>query len=197
MNYNINLLNNLANDIRICKLCHLSNFRKKAVPGEGGFRKQLMIIGEAPGFYEDQAGRPFIGAAGKILRKILKKYDIDEDDVFITNIVKCRPPNNRQPKNEEKDLCTKYLDKQIELLQPRLICILGNIASSYILGLKSLTHHRGKIIKKDHRKYFITYHPAATIYNRQLLSTFEKDIKNLAEIINKIDFDQYENNNIG
>jgi DNA polymerase len=182
---NNDLLNTIANDIKICKLCQLSNCRINAVPGEGGFRKRLMIIGEAPGFYEDQVGRPFIGAAGKILRKMLKKCGIDEEDVFITNIVKCRPPNNRQPKKDEKDRCIKYLEKQIELLQPKVICILGNVASSYLIDMKSLTQERGKIVKKDHRNYFITYHPAATIYNRQLFSTFENDIKNLAEIINK------------
>jgi len=181
---NIDLMNSLANDIKTCKLCQLSNFRKNAVPGEGGFKKKLMIIGEAPGYYEDQAGRPFIGVAGKILRNILKKYCINEDDVFITNIVKCRPPNNRQPKKEEKDICIRYLETQIELLQPRMICILGNIASSYILGLKSLTGERGKIIQKRNKNYFITYHPAATIYNRELFSTFENDIKKLGEIIN-------------
>ena len=129
------------------------------------------------------------------MRKILKKYNIGEDDVFITNIVKCRPPNNRQPRNDEKDQCNKYLEKQIELLRPKLICILGNIASSYILGLKTVANQRGKIIEKDNRKYFITYHPAATIYNKQLFSTFENDIRNLAETINKnyVDQHQYKN----
>lgn len=178
-------LDKINSDIRNCKLCLLSNTRKNAVPGEGNFLKKLMIIGEAPGYYEDQSGRPFIGAAGKILRNTLAKNQINIEDVFITNIVKCRPPNNRPPQNNEKKMCLQYLDRQIFLLKPKIICLLGNVASSYILGLKSITNERGKVIDKNGLKFFITYHPAATIYNRNLLNTFELDIKKLAEYVSK------------
>ncbi|HYY71091.1 MAG TPA: uracil-DNA glycosylase, partial [Nitrososphaeraceae archaeon] len=108
---------------------------------------------------------------------------INIEDVFITNIVKCRPPNNRPPQINEKKICLHYLDRQIVLLKPKIICLLGNVASSYILNLNSITNKRGKIIHKDGLKYFITYHPAATIYNRSLLNTFELDIKKLAEYV--------------
>ena len=178
-------LDKINSDVRNCKLCLLSNSRKNTVPGEGNFLKKLMIIGEAPGYYEDQSGRPFIGAAGKILRNTLAKNKINIEDVFITNIVKCRPPNNRPPQINEKKICRQYLDRQIFLLKPKIICLLGNVASSFILDLKSIRNERGKVIHKNGLKFFITYHPAATIYNRSLLNTFELDIKKLAEYVSK------------
>lgn len=176
-------LDKINSDIRNCKLCLLSNTRKNAVPGEGNFLKKLMIIGEAPGYHEDQSGRPFIGAAGKILRNTLSKNDININDVFITNIIKCRPPNNRPPFINEKKICIQYLERQILLLQPKIICLLGNVVSSYLLGIKSITNERGRILHKNELKYFVTYHPAATIYNRNLLNIFEQDIKKLAEYL--------------
>jgi DNA polymerase len=178
-------LDKINSDVRNCKLCLLSNSRKNTVPGEGNFLKKLMIIGEAPGYYEDQSGRPFIGAAGKILRNTLAKNKINIEDVFITNIVKCRPPNNRPPQINEKKICRQYLDRQIFLLKPKIICLLGNVASSFILDLKYITNERGKVIHRNGLKFFITYHPAATIYNRNLLNTFELDIKKLSEYVSK------------
>jgi uracil-DNA glycosylase len=176
-------LDKIALEIKNCKLCLLCSTRKHTVPGEGGFLKKLMIIGEAPGYYEDQSGRPFIGAAGKILRNTLSKNDINIKDVFITNIIKCRPPNNRPPYINEKKICVQYLQRQILVLQPKIICLLGNVVSAYILGIKSITNERGRILHKNDLKYFVTYHPAATIYNRNLLNIFEQDIKKLAEYI--------------
>ena len=177
-------LNKIALDIKNCKLCLLCSNRKLTVPGEGGFLKKLMIIGEAPGYHEDISGRPFIGAAGKILRNALLKNNIQFEDVFITNIIKCRPPNNRPPYINEKKICIQYLERQI-LLLPKIICLLGNVVSSYILGIKSITNERGNILHKNDLKYFVTYHPAATIYNRNLLNIFEQDIKKLAEYISQ------------
>ena len=176
-------LDKINADIRYCKLCSLSDTRKNTVPGEGNFLKKLMIIGEAPGYHEDQSGRPFIGAAGKILRNTLAKNQINIEDVFITNIVKCRPPNNRPPYINEKKICIQYLERQILVLQPKIICLLGNVVSSYILGIKSITNERGRILHNNDLNYFVTYHPAATIYNRNLLNIFEQDIKKLAEYI--------------
>ena len=176
-------LDKIALDIKNCKLCLLCSTRKNTVPGEGGFLKKLMIIGEAPGYHEDQSGKPFIGPAGKILRNALSKNDISIQDVFITNIIKCRPPNNRPPQMNEKNTCIQYLERQILLLQPKMICLLGNVISSYILGIKSITKERGRILHKNNLKYFVTYHPAATIYNRNLLNIFEQDIKKLSEYI--------------
>src|ERR1044072_4932328 len=124
-------------EIKNCKLCKLSILRNNTVPGEGSFLKRLMIIGEAPGYFEDQTGRPFVGTAGKILRKTLTENNLSSEDIFITNIVKCRPPNNRPPQISEKQICMQYLKRQISFLKPRIICLLGNVASSFILECNS------------------------------------------------------------
>jgi uracil-DNA glycosylase family 4 len=117
-------LEKIAANVRGCPLCKLSRSRKNAVPGEGQLSAKIMFIGEAPGRSEDEKGRPFVGAAGRILDELLKKAGIERSQVFITNIVKCRPPNNRVPKEDELTACRPYLDRQIALINPKVICIL-------------------------------------------------------------------------
>jgi DNA polymerase len=155
------------------------------VPGEGQISAKIMFIGEAPGRSEDEKGKPFVGAAGRILDDLLKKAGIERSQVFITNIVKCRPPNNRVPEEDELIACRPYLDRQIALIKPKVICILGRTAYSSILGGSSITANRGKIVERSGQKYFSTFHPAAVIYNKKLLSTLEADLKKLAAEINK------------
>ena len=178
-------LEKIANDVRGCPLCRLAKTRKNAVPGEGQLSAKIMFIGEAPGRSEDEEGRPFVGAAGRILNDVLKKVSIERSQVFITNIVKCRPPNNRVPKGDELNACRPYLDRQIALIKPKVICILGRTAYFSLLGGSSITADRGKITKKAGQKYFLTFHPAAVIYNKSLLSALEADLKKLAVEINK------------
>jgi uracil-DNA glycosylase len=178
-------LEKIAADVRGCPLCKLSRSRKNAVPGEGQLSAKIMFIGEAPGRSEDEKGRPFVGAAGRILDELLKKAGIERSEVFITNIVKCRPPNNRVPKEDELTACRPYLDKQIALIKPKVICILGRTAYSSLLGGSSITANRGKIVERAGQKYFLTFHPAAVIYNKGLLSALEADLKKLAVEINK------------
>jgi uracil-DNA glycosylase family 4 len=178
-------LEKIAEEVRGCPLCKLAMTRKNAVPGEGQLSAKIMFIGEAPGRSEDEAGRPFVGAAGRILNDLLKKVGIERSQVFITNIVKCRPPNNRVPKEDELNACRPYLDRQIALIKPEVICILGRTAYSSLLGGSSITANRGKIIKRAGQKYFLTFHPAAVIYNKDLLSALEADLKKLAAEINK------------
>ena len=178
-------LEKIAGDVRGCPLCKLARTRKNAVPGEGQLSAKLMFIGEAPGRSEDEKGRPFVGAAGRILDELLKKVGIERSQVFITNIVKCRPPNNRVPKEDELNACRPYLDRQIALIKPKVICILGRTAYSSLLGGSSITANRGKIIERGGQKYFLTFHPAAVIYNKGLLSALEADLKKLAAEINK------------
>lgn len=178
-------LEKIAADARGCPLCKLARTRKNAVPGEGQLSAKIMFIGEAPGRSEDEKGRPFVGAAGRILDELLKKAGIERSEVFITNIVKCRPPNNRVPKEDELTACRPYLDRQIALIKPKVICILGRTAYSSILGGSSITASRGKIIERSGQKYFSTFHPAAVIYNKSLRSTLEADLKRLAVEINK------------
>ncbi|HEV3432785.1 MAG TPA: uracil-DNA glycosylase [Nitrososphaera sp.] len=178
-------LEKIAGDVRGCPLCKLARTRKNAVPGEGQISAQIMFIGEAPGRSEDEKGKPFVGAAGRILDNVLKKAGIERSQVFITNIVKCRPPNNRVPEEDELIACRPYLDRQIALIKPKVICILGRTAYSSILGGSSITANRGKIVERSGQKYFSTFHPAAVIYNKNLRSRLEDDLKKLAEEINK------------
>lgn len=178
-------LEKIAAEVRGCPLCKLARTRKNAVPGEGQLSAKIMFIGEAPGNSEDKVGRPFVGAAGRILDDLLKKAGIERSQVFITNMVKCRPPNNRVPKEDELTACRPYLDRQIALIKPKVICILGRTAYSSLLGGSSITASRGKIVERAGQKYFLTFHPAAVIYNKGLLSALEADLKKLVVEINK------------
>ena len=176
-------LEKIAAEVRGCPLCKLARTRKNAVPGEGQLAAKIMFIGEAPGRSEDEKGRPFVGAAGRILDDMLKKAGIERSQVFITNVVKCRPPGNRVPEEDESAACRPYLDRQIALVRPKVICILGRTAYSSLLGGGSITANRGKIVEKAGQKYFLTIHPAAAIYNKSLLSVLEADLKKLAKEI--------------
>ena len=154
-------LEKIASEVIGCQLCKLSRSRKNAVPGDGQTSAKVIFIGEAPGKNEDENGKPFVGIAGRILDGALQKVGIERSKVFITNIVKCRPPGNRVPEDDERAACRAYLDRQISLIAPRIICLLGATAYSSILGGKSIIENRGKIIKRSGQKYFITIHPAA------------------------------------
>lgn len=178
-------LEKIAAEVRSCPLCKLARTRKNAVPGEGQLAAKIMFIGEAPGRSEDEKGRPFVGAAGRILNNLLDKVGIERSQVFITNVVKCRPPNNRVPEDDEVAICRPYLERQIALIKPKVICILGRTAYSSLLGGSSITTNRGKIMVREGQKFFLTFHPAAAIYNKNLLSALEADLNLLAKEINK------------
>jgi len=176
-------LNLLSNQIKICKKCRLWKFRKNAVPGEGPANARLMIIGEAPGASEDESGRPFIGKAGKFLNKLLEKNKIDRKKIFITNVVKCRPPKNRVPEDDEINICAKnYLEKQIELIKPKMILLLGNTAVKTFFASFELSEHHGKIIKTAKRLYAFTYHPSAARFTK-IRKKIEKDFENIFELV--------------
>lgn len=178
-------LEKVAAEVIGCPLCKLSRSRINAVPGEGQTSAKLMFIGEAPGKNEDEKGRPFVGAAGRILNEAMEKAGIKRSQVFITNVVKCRPPNNRIPQDDERNACRPYLERQISLIEPKIICILGNTAYFSMLGGKSIAANRGKIIKKNGQRYFLTIHPAAAIYNRSLRTVLENDLFTLAKEIKR------------
>ncbi len=156
-----------------CTKCDLCKTRTNAVPGKGNFQSDVICVGEAPGRNEDKKGEPFIGVAGKKLSIALNDAGISRDDVYITNIVKCRPPNNRVPKTNERDTCQEYLKQEISIIKPKIICILGNTAFNSILGGSEITKFRGKIVRKDNQLYFLTIHPAATIYNQKLIDVLK------------------------
>ncbi|HYT42301.1 MAG TPA: uracil-DNA glycosylase [Methylomirabilota bacterium] len=180
-------LEKIATEVVGCSLCKLSRSRKNAVPGDGQTSAKIIFIGEAPGKNEDEKVSPFIGVAGRILDEALQKAGIERSQVFITNIVKCRPPGNRIPEDDERAACRPYLDRQISLIAPRIICILGATAYSSILGGKSITQNRGKIIKRKGQKYLITIHPAAAIYNKNLRHALEDDLSSLSQEIKKME----------
>jgi DNA polymerase len=180
------VMNTLRLQVLSCTKCNLSKSRTNAVPGKGNCNAEIMFIGEAPGRNEDLQGEPFVGNAGKILSEALEYAGLSRDDVFITNVVKCRPPNNRVPLEEEKNSCNTYLTRELDIIRPKIICILGNTAYGSILGGDSITKNRGKIIKKNDQLYFLTIHPAAAIYTPDLKQVLKDDIKTLVETLAKI-----------
>ena len=169
-----------------CTKCDLCKTRTNSVPGKGNFKSSVIFVGEAPGRNEDKNGEPFVGVAGKKLSAALEDAGISREDVYITNIVKCRPPKNRVPTTIERSTCQEYLKQEIAIIKPKIICILGNTAFNSLLGGSEITKFRGKIVKKDNQVYFLTVHPAATIYNQELIKVLKKDISKLFDLITEL-----------
>jgi len=172
--------------VKTCKKCDLCDTRKNAVPGKGNQNADIIFVGEAPGKNEDLCGEPFIGTAGKRLDDALKNAGLTRNSVYITNIVKCRPPKNRIPNDLEKKMCSNYLEDELTIINPKIICLLGNTVFYSILGGKEISKNHGKFISKDNRMYFVTFHPAATIYNQKLEKVFKNDIKKLMSELQKL-----------
>ena len=169
-------LDSLAAQIRVCTKCRLHQSRTLAVPGDGKFSAKVMIIGEGPGREEDESGHPFVGASGRFLDSVLEGTKLERSDFFITNIVKCRPPKNRTPKRDEVETCTdNYLFRQIELINPKLIMLLGATAAKRMLGLKTINEARGKVVEQEGRKYIVGYHPAVRFYREDLGEKVKED----------------------
>lgn len=169
-----------------CTKCELSKTRTNAVPGKGNFQSDVIFVGEAPGRNEDKNGEPFVGIAGQRLSLALENAGVSRESIYITNVVKCRPPNNRVPTISERNTCHDYLQKEISIIKPKIICILGNTAFNSILGGSEITKYRGKIVKKDKQFYFLTVHPAATIYNQELITVLKEDIAKLFDLIREL-----------
>ncbi len=170
-------------EVNVCKLCRLASYRSNAVAGEGAFNACIMLVGEAPGAREDKDGRPFVGLAGRILDEALNNAGLDRSMLFITNVVKCRPPNNRRPRRDEIERCMGYLLRQISAIRPYIVCLLGATAHDALIHNGRFKEHRGRFITTiDGRIYFTTYHPAALVYNRALRRVFMSDIKMIAAL---------------
>lgn len=169
-----------------CTKCDLCKTRTNSVPGKGNFQSDVIFVGEAPGRNEDKNGEPFVGAAGKRLSAALEEIGVTRDSVYITNAVKCRPPNNRVPNTVERSTCVDYLNQEIAIIEPEIICILGNTAFNSILGGSEITKYRGKVVRKDNQLYFLTVHPAATIYNQELIEVLNGDIAKLFYTITQL-----------
>ena len=179
----MNQLEKIAKNVKECEKCELCETRIKAVPGKGNFDADVIFVGEAPGRNEDIHGEPFVGAAGKRLDMILEDTGINREDVYITNIVKCRPPKNRAPSKKEEESCNDFINQEIEIINPKIICVMGNTAYGTLMDEKEITKNHGKIVEKNGRKFFVTFHPAATIYNQKLVEELKNDFRKLADFL--------------
>lgn len=180
-------LEELAGQICVCTKCPLWESRTNAVPGDGKFTSRVMIIAEAPGREEDESGHPFVGAAGRYLDHVLEGTGLVRSDFFITNTVKCRPPENRTPERLEVDTCTSnYLFEQIELINPQLVVLLGGVAAKKLLGVKTINEARGKLIAHDERNYLVGYHPAVRFYREDLGQKVKEDFALLKRVLKKM-----------
>ena len=188
------LMNDLINEIRNCQRCRLWQNATNPVPGEGTFEARLMLIGEAPGYWEDLKGRPFVGAAGRVLTELLNQINLSRNQVFVGNIVKHRPPNNRAPRVDEVLACAPYLDKQILIINPQIIVTLGRHATKYLLSKENIqvdriSQLRGRIftIKLTEQPYYVmpTYHPAALLYNASYKPEIQQDFLKIRQLLDQ------------
>lgn len=163
---NIDTIEQIKGEIQGCKRCRLAQYRKNIVPGTGDPEAKLMIIGEAPGAQEDIQGQPFVGDAGQLLTKMLAAIHIERKDVYITNVVKCRPQSNRNPNHDEIEACNSYLIAQIRVIKPKIILCMGNFAAKTLLKTENtISTLRGKFFDYQGIKLLPTYHPAALLYH--------------------------------
>jgi uracil-DNA glycosylase family 4 len=181
------LLSTIYTEVATCRKCNLWKSRKNTVAGDGSINATVLLIGEAPGYWEDIKGRPFVGAAGKLLDEMLLRAGLSRSEVYISNLLKCRPPENRDPLPVEVETCTPFLDKQIQIIEPKLIVTLGRHSTSYILS-KAGFKEVGSITKLREKIYDVnllglslhvmpTYHPAAALYNARYKSDLENDFQ--------------------
>jgi uracil-DNA glycosylase len=176
-------LNKIAQEVSVCKKCELHYSRKLAVPGEGPANASIMFIGEGPGFHENEQGRPFVGAAGKFLDELLGKIGMKRQDVFIANVVKCRPPGNRDPMLQELTACSEYLERQIQVINPMVIVTLGRYSMAHFLPNARISEVHGQARKVKGRLIVAMYHPAAALHQQSLRPTIEADFARLPELI--------------
>ena len=188
MHYYCNNLTTLEKSIQNCSKCKLSQSRQNIVFGEGNTQAKLMLIAEAPGSDEDRIGTPFVGRAGKVINWVLKEVGLTRDEIYISNIVKCHPSNNRNPEEEEMDACIDYLRNQVILIKPKIIILLGSVALKKIIGKEyAITKSRGKWITKKNIKYMPTWHPAAVLRDETKKDSFLNDFKLAKEELEKLD----------
>ncbi len=181
-------LDDLRREVESCTRCTLHETRTRAVFGEGDPHADLMFVGEAPGYHEDQQGRPFVGSAGKLLEELLASIGMGRGQVFIANVLKSRPPDNRDPRPDEIAACEPYLWRQIALIQPRVVCTLGNFATKLLSGEQTgITRVRGRAQLRElgGRAVYLypIFHPAAALYTPAMLTTLREDVLRLPELL--------------
>ncbi len=176
----------LYREIATCTRCRLHESRTQPVPGEGPEDAEIMFIGEGPGFYEDQQGRPFVGPSGNLLEKFLSMIGLSREQVYIANVVKCRPPSNRDPLPSEIETCRPFLDRQIEIIDPRLIVTLGRYSMErYFPGAKISQVH-GRARREGNRVYLPLYHPAYVLRNARAMPVAEADFNKIPKLLARI-----------
>lgn len=179
----MNTLEEVAQLVRHCSDCPLHQGRTNAVPGEGAADAEIMIIGEGPGYQEDRQGRPFVGPAGQFLDELLASIGLRREQVFIANMIKCRAQQNRDPQPAEMAACGKYLDRQIQLVNPRLIVTLGRFSLGRFFPGESITQARGKVREKDGRSIYPVMHPAAALHRQENRATIVSDFKAIPSVL--------------
>ena len=175
----------IAEEVSTCTACKLHSSRKNAVPGEGPAHSDLIFIGEGPGFHENEQGRPFVGAAGKFLEELLGTIGLRREDVFIGNVVKCRPPGNRDPMVDEIEACTPYLKRQIEVINPKVIITLGRFSMARYFPEAKISQIHGQPKEINGRLIVPMYHPAAALHQPSLRETVKDDFSKLPELIER------------
>ncbi|HSW57078.1 MAG TPA: uracil-DNA glycosylase [Dehalococcoidales bacterium] len=179
-------LTELYRDVAVCRRCDLYKTATNPVPGEGPENAQIMFIGEGPGWNEDQLGRPFVGAAGKFLDQMFALIGLRRSDVYIANVVKHRPPNNRDPLPDEISACSHFLDRQIAITKPKIIVTLGRHSMARYFPNSAISKIHGTYFKKDGVVYFAMYHPAAALHQANLKYEIEQDMLKLPVILNEL-----------
>jgi uracil-DNA glycosylase len=180
------VIKQIANEVAVCVECDLHHSRKNAVAGEGPADAEIVFIGEGPGFHENEQGRPFVGAAGKLLEDLLGSIGLTRNDVFITNIVKCRPPGNRDPLPDEINTCTGlFLERQIQAINPKVVVTLGRYSLERYLPKVKISSVHGQAFKVKGRLVVPMYHPAAALHQGSLRPVLERDFARLPELIAK------------
>jgi uracil-DNA glycosylase family 4 len=186
-------LSELYKEIALCQQCEIAKYRTKVVPGEGAEEAAIMFIGEAPGWHEDQQGRPFVGPAGLFLDQLLASINLKREQVYIANVIKCRPQGNRDPLPIEIHNCRKWLERQIELIHPKMIVTLGRYSMAMFFPGKSISKIHGTAQKQDNVIYYAMYHPAAALHQQGLRRAIEEDMLKIpsllaqAEIMTKVE----------
>ncbi len=173
----------LEQEVSACPLCDLSRTRKRAVPGEGPVDAEVVFIGEGPGFNEDQQGRPFVGPAGRLLNELLASIGLARDQVYITNVVKCRPPNNRDPMPQEIAACAPYLERQLALIKPKVVVTLGRYSMAKFFPGASITKIHGQPKRIGATFYFPMFHPAAALRQESYMAAVKADMFKIPALI--------------
>ncbi len=176
-------LEKLADEIRACQKCRLARGRTRAVPGEGPEDAVLMFIGEGPGFHEDRQGRPFVGPSGALLEELLHGIGLRRQQVYIANVVKCRPPGNRDPLPDELEACRPYLERQIALIRPKIIVTLGRYSMARYFPNQSITRIHGQVKREGDVAYVPLFHPAAALRQAQWMEAIKQDFAKIAELL--------------